>query len=185
MPELVSSNDATSSGTSAEVQRLRAELRQKDELLRVATRAMVPSEATAQPDMAAPQEPSLDPAAKVADLLDERLLMAAKDPRQAAEAERALRQLANPSVLGQSKVTSVYCGSSLCRVILKAEKDTLVNESVVAMSAQLPKLFGATLAFPLGAGQSALYVGKSSEDLDVEPPRPEANKGPTSPPATR
>ena len=104
--------------------------------------------------------------------------MASKDPRQVAEAEKALRSLADSSVLGQAKVTSIYCGSSLCRVILKAETDTSVNEAMVAMSSQLPKLFGASSAFRLADGQSALYVGKSSEDLDVEPPRPEANQGP-------
>lgn len=162
-------NDGEGSGAAAEVQRLQAELRQKDRLLRamaaVSARVAEPAPSPA-PEPTAPP-PALDPAARTADLLDERMLLEPKDPTKTAEMERALRSASEPSVLGEARVTSLYCGSTLCRVTIKADQETVANRSVSAVSSELPKLFGASRAFRLDSGERALYVAPSREALAV------------------
>lgn len=168
-PEPSPKDDGDGSGSAAEVRRLQAELLQKDRLLRamvaVSARAAEPAPSPSLEPTAAP--PVLDPAARTADLLDERLLLEPKDPRKTAEMERALRVASDPSVLGEAKVTSLYCGSSLCRVTIKADQETVANRSVAAMSSELPKLFGASRAFRLDSGERALYVAPTREALAV------------------
>jgi len=166
-PEPVLLPEGTSSGTPAELERLRAEIRRKDQLLRaMAAASVTPSGPTPSSDRMV-TAPSLDPAARTADMLDERLFLGAKDPAKAAEMERALRSIVDPAVLGEATLISLYCGSTLCRVTLKAGAEGIVNRSLAAMSSHLPKLFGASLAFRLGSGERALYVAQSSRDLAV------------------
>jgi len=168
--ELADSTEGASSGSLEEVQRLRAELRQKDAQLRVLAALPRSAEnAPAQPAIAAPQMPDVDPAASAADLLDERMLMAPENPRKAAEMEHALQGVATPSVLGEAKLTSLHCGPTLCKVTLSSESAAAINQSMIAMSSQLPKLFEATTVLPLGKGQSALYLASSGDELNIEP----------------
>jgi hypothetical protein len=167
LPEPVPSSKRASSGTSAELERLRAELRQKDQLLRKFAAASAVAAERVPNAAASPSVPDLDPAAKTQDLLDERLLLVSKDPAKAAEMERALRSAVDVSLPGEATLSSLYCGSALCRVIIKAGTESVVNQSLAAMSAHLPKLFGASLAFRLGAGERALYVAPSHQDLAV------------------
>jgi len=166
-PELVLSSDEASPGTLEEVQRLRAALRQKDEQLRLLAAQPKVAENAPSQVVAEPPMPELDPIAKAADLLDERMLMAPADPRKAAEMERALRDVADPTALGESKLTSLQCGSTLCKVTLTADSPAAINQSMIAMSSHLPKLFGASTVLPVGNGQTAMYVAKSSEDLAI------------------
>jgi hypothetical protein len=171
--EPVASTDEASPGTSEEVQRLRAALRQKDEQLRLLTAQAKVAENTPGQVVAEPPMPEVDPMAKAADLLDERMLTAPADPRKAAEMERALRDVADPIALGEAKLTSLHCGSTLCKVTLSADSPAAINKSMIAMNSHLPKLFGASTVLQLGNGQSAMYVAKSSETLAIEP----ANEG--------
>ena len=172
-PELVSSTDEASTEALEEVQRLRAALKQKDEQLRLLTAQPRVAENAPNQVVAEPPVPEVDPAAKAADLLDERMLMAPADPRKAAEMERALRDVADPTALGEAKLTFLHCGSTLCKVTLSADSPAAINQSMIAMNSHLPKLFGASTVLQLGNGQSAMYVAKSSEDLALGP----ANEG--------
>jgi hypothetical protein len=162
-------NDGEGSGAIAEVQRLQAELRQKDRLLRALAAASAHAAEPAPSPAAEPTAPppALDPAARTADILDERMLLEPKDPAKTAEMERALRSASDPAVLGEARVTSLYCGSTLCRVTIKADQENVANRSVSAMSSELPKLFGASRAFRLDSGERALYVAPSREALAV------------------
>ena len=169
MPEPVDSTEEAGSGTLEEVRRLRAELQQKDELLHALTALPKVAEDAPAQVVAAPPTPDLDPAARTADLLDERMLMAPEEPRKAAEMERALRDVATPTALDQAKLTSLHCGSTLCKVTLSADNEAAINRSMVAMSSHLPKLFGASVVLQLSGDQSAMYVAKSSQDLAIEP----------------
>jgi len=169
MPEPVDSTEEAGSGTLEEVRRLRAELQQKDELLHALTALPKVAEDAPAQVVAAPPTPDLDPAARTADLLDERMLMAPEEPRKAAEMERALRDVAIPTALDQAKLTSLHCGSTLCKVTLSADNEAAINRSMVAMSSHLPKLFGASVVLQLSGDQSAMYVAKSSQDLAIEP----------------
>jgi len=172
-PELVSSTDEASPEALEEVRRLRAALRQKDEQLRLLTAQPKIAENALSQVVAEPPIPDVDPAAKAVDLLDERMLMAPADPRKAAEMEHAIRDVAAPTALGEAKLTFLHCGSTLCKVTLSSDSPAAINQSIIAMNARLPKLFGASTVFQLGNGQSAMYVAKSSEDLAIEP----ANEG--------
>jgi len=167
--ELVLATEEASPGTSEEVQRLRAALKQKDEQLRLLTAQSKVTESTPSQVVAEPPMPEVDPAGKAADILDERMLMAPADPRKAAEMERVLRDVANPTALGEAKLTSLHCGSTLCKVTLSADSPAAINQSMIAMNSHLPKLFGASTVLQLGNGQSAMYVAKSSQDLAIEP----------------
>ena len=169
MPEPVDSTEEAGSGTLEEVRRLRAELQQKDELLHALTALPKVAEDAPAQVVAAPPTPDLDPAARTADLLDERMLMAPEEPRKAAEMERALRDVATPTALDQAKLTSLHCGPTLCKVTLSADNEAAINRSMVAMSSHLPKLFGASVVLQLSGDQSAMYVAKSSQDLAIEP----------------
>jgi hypothetical protein len=170
MPELADSHEEASSGTSEEVGRLRAELRQKDAILRSLLTATSKNAASmpAQP-VVAPQMPEMDPATRAIDLLDERMFTAPSDPGKAAEMERALRDVANSPALGEAKVASLYCGSTLCKVTLTAESEVIVNQSMAAMSSHLPKAFGASVVVQPRGGPSAMYLANSSQDLAIEP----------------
>jgi hypothetical protein len=170
LTDVAGSSDEVSSGTSEEVQRLRAELRQKNEQIRLLAALPRAAENTPSPVVAEPTAPDTDPAAKAADLLDERMLMAPADPRKAAEMERALRAVADPAALGESKLTSLHCGATLCKVTLSAGSAEAINQSMIAMSSRLPKQFGASTVLQVGKGETAMYVAKSSEDLAIGSP---------------
>jgi hypothetical protein len=105
---------------------------------------------------------------KTVQLLDERMFTSTKDPARAAEMERALRAVAAPSALGEAKLTSLHCGSTLCKLTLKATQEPILNESITAMSSEVAKTFGASLAIPIATGERAFYVAQSSQDLSVD-----------------
>ncbi len=169
MPELADSTDEASSGDSKELQRLRAELRRKDAMLGALAAAPRAAEAPPAQVSATPPAPDLDPAAHTAEMLDERMFTAPQDPAKAGEMERALRDIVIPGALDQAKASMVHCGSTLCKVSISAETDAAANRSMIAMSSRLPKLFGASVVLQLGKGESAMYLAKSSRDLDLEP----------------
>jgi hypothetical protein len=169
-PELDYPNRESSSGSSEEVQRLRAELRKKDALLDALVSAQKAAADRPAPSMPVAQPEPLDPVARAIDTLDERMLMGPKDPRKIAEMERALKDAVSSSVLGDVKVASMYCGgSNLCKVALSGASDKAVDESISTLSGHLPKTFGASTVLRLSDGQSAIYLAKSSDDLNLEP----------------
>lgn len=171
-PELDPQRVASSSGTSEEIQSLRAELRRKDALLLALASAQKVAADKPTQAVSVPPVDNLDPVARAVDILDERMLMAPKDSRRAAEKERALRDAVGASTLGEAKVASMYCGGAdLCKVTLTAANDRLVDESISTLSGHMPKTFGASAVFRLSDGQSAMYLAQSSEDLDVESPK--------------
>lgn len=164
-PEPVLSTNEANPEVLEEVQQLRAALRRKDEQLRLLSAQPKLAESAPSQVVTEPSMPEVDPASKAANLLDERMFMASADPRKAAELERALRDVADPTALGDAKLTSLHCGSNLCKVTLGADSPAVLNQSILAMNSHLPKLFGASTVLELGNGQSAMYVARSSEDL--------------------
>jgi len=152
------------SGDAEEVRRLRAQLHQKDAMLRALLMApKTEGAAPAQP--AATRPPPEDPEARAADLLDERMFAAPKNPATAREMEQALRQIADSRTLGDAKVAALQCGPTMCKLALAAEKPETVALAMSSVMDRLPKRFGAATVYRLGGGQSALYVGGSAEDL--------------------
>ena len=172
-PGLVSGNAATSSGTSEEVARLRAELREKDLRLKslrsVALSAQARSAEAVQSANTWQQAVESEPPTRAVDVLDERLFMAPKDARRASQMEEAIRMAAQAADLSPAKLISAYCGSDICKITLSAESETEVNQSMERLSTHLPKQFGASAVHELGDGTSALYVAESSEALAIEP----------------
>jgi len=158
---------AANSNTSEEVARLRAELQQKNAQILSLTAAKQASEIVQNQAQAALPAEELDPAAHAIDVLDERLYTAARDLRIANELERTLREVANSPEVGDAKVSSLYCSSTLCKVTLSATSGVNANRSMSAMAEHLPKTFGAAAVYESN-GQSALYVGKSNQDLTLD-----------------
>jgi hypothetical protein len=168
-PPMASADGQRGAGSSGEVQRLLAELRQRDEMIG-ALSALANTRATApSPTVAAAAATELDPMTRAADVLDERMLMSPKNPRAAAAMERELRGITDTQTLGQAKVESLYCGSTMCKVALRADDDMSVNQAMQSLSDRLPKLFGGASIYPSGAGRSAMYLAKSSEELVLDP----------------
>jgi hypothetical protein len=111
----------------------------------------------------------MDPEAKAADLLDERMLTAPKDPAKAMAMEQALRQIVDGRTLGDAKMTALQCGSTLCKLALSADKPEIVGLAINSVIDRLPKRFGASSVYRLSADQTAIYVGASSDDLAFAP----------------
>ncbi|MEY2930197.1 MAG: hypothetical protein RL033_946 [Pseudomonadota bacterium] len=170
-PGLMSSLTASGSGSAGteEVQRLRAELRQKDALLRtLAKRQNAAPEAAGEP-AAAPEEQQLDPVARTIDVLDERLHLAPADARKAAEMEHAVREAVDAATLNDAKVSSLYCTGALCKLTMAAPTQESMAQSLQSLSGKLSKTITNTLVLDLSNGESAVYLAQSSEALDVPP----------------
>lgn len=164
------SQAASGSGTAGveEVQRLRAELRQKDALLQaLAKRQAAPLETRGAEAAAAPEEQPLDPVARTIDVLDERLFLAPADARKAAEMEQAVREAIDSATLGDAKVSSLHCTSAMCKLTMTAATPEAMNQSMQSVSGKLSKTITNTLVLDLSNGESALYLAQSSEALDV------------------
>jgi len=171
-PELDDRRRESSSGTSEEVRRLRAELRKKDALLAAVLSAQKGAVDTPVPSVPIPPPENSDPVARAIDTLDERMLTGPRDPRRVSELERELKAVVDSSALGDARVASLYCGgSNLCRLTLSGSNDSVVDQSISTLAGNLPKTFGATTVLRLGGGESAIYLAQSSDDLDVEPDR--------------
>jgi hypothetical protein len=154
---------------SEEVQRLRAEVRKRDEMLASLLAQTRAAKDASAPVVAAPQTPPSHPGDRAVDVLDERMYTAPKDPARAAEMERAIREVAGSPALARAKIASLHCGSTLCKVILTAENGDggNVNESMAALGSSLPKLFGAAAVHRTSDGESAMYLARSGEDLSM------------------
>jgi hypothetical protein len=169
-------NEASSSGASDEVVRLRAELQQKNALLLALASAQKKEEAKSPSQGGAmPTVDEKETVSRAVDILDERMFTAPRDQAKAAEMERALRELADTAQLSEAKVSSLYCGSTLCKITVSAQTNAALNRSITALGEHLPKTFGASAAYELSNGQSALYVAKANQDLDVQPAANAAN----------
>ncbi len=151
---------------SDEVQRLRAEVRAKDQLLasllasRVSPGANLPGSPAPPPTTASPED-------RVSALLDERMSGARKDTAKASEMEQAVRALTTSQLMGKAKVASLSCGPRLCKMSLTADNEQDLNQSMADMGSQLPKLFGAAAVHRLSDGQTVMYLARSGEDLAV------------------
>ncbi|MEY4545554.1 MAG: hypothetical protein RL685_1749 [Pseudomonadota bacterium] len=157
-----------SAGANEEVLRLRAELRQKDALLRALAKRQAAQEAASEP-AAAPEEQALDPVARTVDVLDERLHLAPADPRKAAEMEHAVREAVDAATLNDAKISSFYCTGALCKLTLAAPTQEAMAQSLQSLSGKLSKTITNTLVLDLSNGESAMYLAQSSEALDVPP----------------
>jgi hypothetical protein len=158
-----------------EVTRLRGELKKKDELVRAllvsaATRDAEPgSAATDQQASAATLTASVQsaPEPQPAELLDERLLMAPKDPRRTAELDRALHEAIDDLPFGDAKVSAFECAPSLCKVVFEASSPNGGVNAVNMASDKLPKLFASSVAYHTSNGSMAMYFGRTAEDTEV------------------
>jgi hypothetical protein len=161
-------NEAAASRTSDEAVRLRAELRKSQALVFALASALKKDEAkTPLQDTAMPTVDEKEPPSAV-DILDERMVTAPRDAKS-AEMERALREAADATELNEARVSSLFCASNLCKITVSAQTGAALDRSVTALGEHLPKAFGASAVYELSNGESALYVAKASEDLDVQP----------------
>lgn len=163
---------------TAEVQRLRAELRRKDEQVRTlkaerVARSELEEDNRADALLAAPAanpDTEIDPEVRAADLLDERLLLGKRDPRQADELEAALKQIVEAVPLGGASVGSLYCSSDLCKLTFEADTEQKLNHAVGTTAMKSPKILAASVAYPNGEGRVALYFGRTHADLAIPAP---------------
>jgi hypothetical protein len=147
-----------------EVQRLRAELRTKDALIRALTVQGAAKEAErAAAVRSAMADASRTPAARAVARLDSRLASAPPDMTAKATLERAL----GPQV-GTAHVDELRCAGALCKVALSAANDGDLDAAVSGLSDRLPKEFGATIVLPLEDGERAIFIGRTSADLTVD-----------------
>jgi hypothetical protein len=163
------------SGTNVddEVARLRGELKRKDELVRTliaasAARASA-SEAAEQQVTGSAASPGAELPAPVqpTDLLDERLLTAPKDPRLTAELDGALRESLNHLSFGDAKIASLECAASLCKVVFSANTPNGSGSAADSTTGKLPKVFASTVSYRLDDQRTAMYLGRSSADVEV------------------
>ncbi len=167
--EIGCAGNACTADDSDEVARLRAELREKDRLL--LSLATAPKErAEPEQDQKAAPTPAreLNPAAHAMELLDERLFTAPRDAHVAADMERQIREAATSLQLGEATVSSLYCNSALCKITLASSTGASTNRTMALLAGHLPKAFGAAAVYEPSNGQSALYVGKSRQDIEPE-----------------
>ena len=129
---------STNASAPEEVQRLRAELRKRDQMLAsLLAQARASSSDSGSAAGAAPA--TLPPGDRAIDILDERMFTAPKDPAKAAEMERAIREVASSPALAKAKIASLSCGSTFCKVILTAEAGSDVNQSMADRGLQPPE----------------------------------------------
>jgi hypothetical protein len=157
-------------GASEEVQRLRAELRKRDQLVASLLAASRGSAAASSTEAHAPKPQPVNREDRAAEILDDRMVGAPKDPGKAAEMERAIRDLASSPDFGKMKLASLSCGSTLCKLTLTGENEAALNQSMAEMSTHLPKLFEAAVAHRLSDGQTTMYVARARDDLAVDAP---------------
>lgn len=162
-------NEAAASRTSDEVVRLRSELRRSQALVSALASGLKNDEAKTPPHGTAMPTVDKEEPPRAVDILDERMFTAPRDQTKSAEMERALREVANATQLGEAKVSSLFCASNLCKITVSAQTGAALDKSVTALGEHLPKTFGASAVYELGNGESALYVAKASQDLDVQP----------------
>ena len=171
-------NETAAARPSDEVVRLRSELRKSQALVLALASELKndeekpPPHGTAMPTVDEQEPP------RAVDILDERMFTAPQDHAKSAEMERALREVANTTQLSDAKVSSLFCASNLCKLTVSAQTGAALDKSVTALGEHLPKTFGASAVYDLGNGESALYVAKASQDLDVQPPEPPARSQP-------
>lgn len=163
----------SAANTADEVTRLRGELKRKDELVRTliaanAARASA-SEAAEQQvtGSRASASPELPPPPQPTDLLDERLMTASKDPHQTAELDRALRESLNRLSFGDAKIASLECAASLCKVVFTANTPNGSGNAADSTAGKLPKVFASTVSYRLDEQRTAMYLGRSSGDVEV------------------
>jgi hypothetical protein len=166
--EVGSASDDPVDGLQDEVRRLRAEVKAKDNLIKlISAQSRVAGE---ESDSAATPSPSpdLDHMVRVCGVLDERIMTAPVDTPGSDEMKRALQEIIDSGVLGQTVVTSLSCSGTMCKIALTGESDAAVNSSTKAMVAHAPKLFAATMAYTTKPGERAIYLAKSRDDLAVD-----------------
>lgn len=168
-----------SASDQIEVARLRAELRQKDAIIRAMAASREQAvEAPAVREPPAPTTDAEDPTATACDTLDERLMTAPSDGRRTAEMERAVDTMLDAKALGHSKVSSRYCGGTMCKLVLVGESAEALSASIVAVNERKPKLFAGSIVHSTGPNQSAFYLATNQDDLNVGPP-PEIHPPPS------
>lgn len=162
---------ASNSDTSEEVVRLRAELRRKDVMLLSLTTTKKAEEETAAPgrgcEVVPPTSREPDPVTKTMDALDERLFTSPRDTHVARETERQLRETVSSLQLGEANVSSLYCSSALCKVTISASTGTGLSRAVSLLAERSAKAFGSAAVYESGKGQSALYLGKARQDVEL------------------
>lgn len=159
------------SGESDEVQRLRADLQNKDRIIReLVAQGAAKDVSNAALAAAAARPPAKEEALEHARaVLDERLA-APNVAGSAPELERALAAVLEPSVLGATRVTSRRCNGAMCRVTIAADSPAAMNASLEATMERLPKVFAGTAVYDAEDGTRALYVARSNDDLAIEAP---------------
>jgi hypothetical protein len=156
-----------------EVQRLRAELQKKDQVIRALvaqgadkdTRAAnLAAAAVAAASREADREEALEHARQV---LDERL--AAPGAGSVAELEHAVAAMLDPGALGTTRVTSRRCNGAMCRVTLAGDTPAALNASIETLMDRQPKTFAGAVVYDAEDGTRALYLARSSDDLAIAP----------------
>lgn len=153
-----------SSADAEEVRRLRAEVATKDAVIRALAAQGVAKEAErAAAVRSAMADAARTPEAQAVARLDARLAAAPPDMTAKATLERTL----GPNV-GTAHIDELRCAGALCKVALSAANDEDVNAAVSSLSDRLPKEFGATIVLPLDGGERAIFIGRTSADLNVD-----------------
>lgn len=171
-------NEAAAPRASDEVTRLRAELQKSQALVLALASGLKNDEAKTPPQGTATPTVDEEEPPRAVDILDERMFTAPQDQAKSAEMERALRGVLDATQLSEAKVSSLFCAPNLCKITVSAQTGAALGRSVTALAEHLPKVFGASAVYELSNGESALYVAKANQDLDVQPAETHASYEP-------
>jgi hypothetical protein len=164
--ELATSTGGAAPG-DAELRRLRAEMQNKDRIIRELMASGAAQEATnaaLAANAARLANDRADPASHARQVLDERIA-ATSASASAAELEGALTATLSNDVLGTARVLERRCGGALCRVTLAADTPTALNGSIEALVDHLPKVMGASAIYEAEDGTRDVYLARTSDAL--------------------
>jgi hypothetical protein len=170
-PSFVGSSSDSEAQHLRTIQRMQAELAEKDAKL-----------AKAELELAAKRaDQTVSESTRVTQramqILEERMLAGGSDGA-AAQRERTRLEAAVHRLLPQGFSSEVFCGSSMCRVLVRSDKADGSNVSKVSatmaqMADEAGKSYPATQVLYDEQGEASLYLAKSSEQLDTDPVSPE------------
>ena len=141
---------------------LRLQLADKDRTIQA---LLLRSDAAPKAPPPSAEEPETYAILAVANALDQRLAHAPRDDavaiRLQREMESAIRQLS------EEVETELDCSSTLCRLMVRAEDETL-QRAILDVTERMPKSFAGAVVLRTAQGENALYAAPDSETLDVQ-----------------
>jgi hypothetical protein len=156
-----SGSNSGPSGDSATVESLRREIAQKDQLVRgLLLGAVAASRGPAE----TPVEKEARSVREAARVLDRRLFDAPADDAAASRLEREVQRVT--SQLPSDVETDLVCASTLCRLVVRAETQSM-QSAVLRVAEGLPKLFAGTTLLQTAPGESTLYMAPDPETLNT------------------